>query len=117
MKLEYRVPMELIEFMELVRDRLSWYEQSRMFCPRHASLYEEFVEYTTHCFATETDFFGGNDPPYLKDWVDNWIAKAEFRWRDEVALTVGFDEDDDRAWNEWAGTNMTRHNHECAFRY
>jgi len=117
MELEYRVPMELIEFTELVRDRLAWYSQSSMFCPRHASLLEEFVEYTTHSFAAETGLFEGSDPPYLKDWVDNWIAKAEFRWRDEVAKSVGFDEEDDQAWKEWAEANMTRYNRECAFKY
>ena len=38
MKLEYRVPMELMEFVELVKDRLFWWEQSHHFSPRHASL-------------------------------------------------------------------------------
>ena len=117
MKLEYRVPMELMEFAELVRDRLSWYAQSSHFCPRHASLCEEFVDYTVHCFDAEADFFRDADPPHLKAWVEDWINNAGFRWRDEVAETAGFDRHDDAAWKAWAETNMTRHNHECAFKY
>ena len=117
MKLEYRVPMELIEFVELVRDRLSWWEQSHFFGPRHISLREAFVTYTMHCFDSESGFFGNTDPPQLKSWVDNWINNAEFRWRDEVAETVGFRIDDDPAWEQWCKANMTGHNHECAFKY
>ena len=117
MKLEYRVPMELMEFVELVKDRLLWWEQSHHFCPRHATLWEEFITYTMYCFDSEAGFFGDTDPPHLKRWVDNWITDAEFRWRDEVAETVGFDRYDDNAWKAWAETNMTCYNHECSFRY
>ena len=117
MKLEYRVPMELMEFVELVTDRLLWWEQSHHFGPRHASLWEEFLDYTTCCFDEEANFFMDTEPPHLKRWVDNWINNAEFRWRDEVAETVGFDRDDNDAWRMWAEENMTRYNHECSFKY
>ena len=114
----YRVPMEMDEFIDLVIDRLNWWSEGNRLRKAAESLYDEFLGYTKRCFDPATNFFKEGEIPTIYEWVDNWVANAEFWWRkdcEETYQSVGVW--DDASWERYCNEQGFVFNSECAFRY
>ena len=114
-----RIPMPMDEFIELVKDRLNWWDAGNGLSEAKRSLYDEFLEYTRRCYDPDLTIFKDTEPLSLREWVDNWVANAESISREDVAetyRTAGSTEmDDDARWAIYCALAGWVHNNEYAF--
>jgi len=107
------------EFIELVKDRLNWWDAGNGLSEAKRSLYDEFLEYTRRCYDPDLTIFKDTEPLSLREWVDNWVANAESISREDVAetyRTAGSTEmDDDARWAIYCALAGWVHNNEYAF--